>query len=162
MNAEQKLTPPAIGQVWSGQGGIYGGIRQYPEGLCHVIFAAEDVPGHHEYGDYGVKVAEAESRTDGCANTKALLAREGKHPAAIAAAGYSADGHEDFCLPSIAELNHAWAYLPDSFDENWYYISSTQRSAYGAFDLHFGDGYQYYGGKSNECFVRPVRRLLIQ
>lgn len=162
MTQQEKLNPPAIGQIWPGQGGIYGGIHQYPEGLCYVIFAAEDVPGRHEYGDYGVKVAEAESRTDGCANTKALLAREGKHPAAIAAAGYSADGHEDFCLPSIAELNHAWAYLPDSFDENWYYISSTQRSANDAFYMGFDDGIQHSSAKDNEFLVRPVRRLLIQ
>ncbi|MCV4287912.1 DUF1566 domain-containing protein [Pseudomonas capsici] len=161
MNAEQKLTPPAIGQIWPGQGGIYGGIRQYPEGMCHVIFAEKDVEGRHAFGDYGVKV-DAESRTDGCANTKALLAREGKHPAAIAAAAYTADGHEDFSLPSIAELNHAWSYLPDSFDQSWYYISSTQRSANLAFFMLFGAGYQGSLVKVTEFLVRPVRRLPIQ
>jgi hypothetical protein len=161
MNAQAQLTPPAIGQIWPGQGGIYGGIRQYPEGLCHVIFAAEYLPGRYEFGDYGTSV-DATSRTDGRANTETLLAREGKHPAAIAAAAYTADGHADFSLPSIGELNHGWQYAPDSFAADDWYVSSSQRSAYHAFSLDFEGGYQYYGGKGHELRVRPVRRLPIQ
>ncbi|WP_095067867.1 DUF1566 domain-containing protein [Pseudomonas sp. Irchel 3A18] len=159
MNAEQKLTPPAIGQIWPGQGGIYGGIRQYPEGLCHVIYAANDVPGRHAFGDYGVKV-DAESRTDGRANTKALLANEGVHHAAIAAASYTADDHKDFYLPAVGELNQGWQYAPESFAKDWYW-SSSQRSANHAFLLHFEDGIQFIYVKHGECFVRPVRRLPI-
>ena len=159
MNAEQKLTPPAIGQIWPGQGGIYGGLRQYPEGLCHIIFAAEDVPGRHAYGDYGNSV-EATSRTDGRANTQVLLARDGKHPAAIAAAGYSADGHSDFYLASIGELHHGWQFLPESFATDWYYGSSTQFSANYAYYLDFEDGWLYCNRKDYERLVRPVRRFL--
>ncbi|WDY60365.1 DUF1566 domain-containing protein [Pseudomonas sp. PSKL.D1] len=159
MNAEQKLTPPAIGEIWPVQGGIYGGIRQYPEGLCHIIFAVEDVPGRHAYGDYGVKV-EAVSRTDGRANTEVLVGREGKHPAAIAAAGYTADGHADFYLPSIGELHHAWQFLPESFAIDWYYWSSSQFSAYSAYFMHFEGGWLYGLGKGVERLVRPVRRFL--
>ncbi len=159
MNAEQNLTPPAIGEIWQGQGGIYGGLRQYPEGVCHIIFAAEDVPGRHAYSDYGTSV-EAVSRTDGRSNTEILLAREGKHPAAIAAAGYTADGHTDFYLPSIGELHHAWQYLPESFATDWYYGSSSQFSAYGAYGMDFEDGWLLISDKSDERLVRPVRRFL--
>ena len=159
MNAEQKLTPPAIGEIWPAQGGIYGGIRQYPEGLCHIIFAAEDVPGRHAYGDYGVKV-EAVSRTDGRANTEVLVGREGKHPAAIAAAGYTADGHADFYLPSIGELHHGWQFLPESFATDWYYWSSSQFSANNAYYVGFEGGWLNYDVKYNERLVRPVRRFL--
>lgn len=158
MNAQQQLTPPAIGEVWPGQGGIYGGLRQYPEGMCRVIFATKDV-GRHAYGDYGVST-EGTSRTDGRANTAILIARTGKHPAAIAAAAYTADGHADFYLPAIGELHHGWQYAPDSFSEEWYYMSSTQRSAYYAFGMFFDDGDQGSYGKYGELRVRPVRRFL--
>ncbi|SCZ12656.1 DUF1566 domain-containing protein [Pseudomonas sp. NFACC37-1] len=41
------------------------------------------------------------------------------------------------------------------------YWSSTQRSAYGAFYMYFGDGYQGYSVKGHELRVRPVRSQLI-
>ena len=157
---QAQLTIPEIGAVWPGQGGIYGGLRQYPEGLCHIIFAVEDVPGRHAYGDDGTSV-DAVSRTDGRANTQELLAREGKHPAAIAASTYTADGHTDFYLLSIGELHHAWQYAPESFSEEWYYISSSQFSADYAYLMAFGDGWLTNGGKKRlERLVRPVRRFL--
>ncbi|WP_210014950.1 DUF1566 domain-containing protein [Pseudomonas palmensis] len=159
MNAQQQLTPPAVGKPWPGQGGIYLGLRHYPEGLCHLIAAANDVPGRHAFGDYGVSV-EALSRTDGRANTNTLIAREGKHPAAIAAAEYEADGHKDFYLAAIGEIHHAWQYAPESFATDWYYISSSQRSANLAFDMNFADGSQSSFGKYYELRVRPVRRFL--
>ncbi|MEB6589661.1 DUF1566 domain-containing protein [Pseudomonas asiatica] len=159
MNAPAQLTPPAIGEIWPGQGGIYGGIRQYSEGLCHIIFAAEDAPGRHAYGDYGNSV-EAASRTDGRANTALLIAREGKHPAAIAAASYNADGHHDFYLASIGELHHGWQFLPESFATDWYYGSSTQFSAYYAFIMDFEGGWLNDVLKDGERLVRPVRRFL--
>lgn len=155
----QENTPPAIGEIWPGQGGIYGGLRQYPEGLCYIIFAAEDVPGRHAYGDYGVSV-EAESRTDGRANTAALIGREGKHAAAIAATAFTAEGHNDFYLPSIGELHHAWQYIPESFAPDWYYWSSSQSSAYFAYSLVFVGGWLSYCVKSSGRLVRPVRRFL--
>lgn len=161
MNAQQQLTPPAIGEVWPGQGGIYQGIRQYPEGLCYLIAAENDLPGRYSFGDYGVST-EATSRTDGRANTEILLAREGKHPGAIAAAAYTADGHSDFSLPAIGELNHSWQVAPESFATDGWYLSSSQRSAYDAFGMHFVGGYQSSHDKDNELRVRPVRRLPIQ
>lgn len=159
MNAQQQLTPSAIGQIWPGQGGIYLGLRQYPEGLCHVIAAASDLPDRHAFGDYGVTV-DATSRTDGLANTAALLDRAGKHPAAIAASSFSADGHTDFYLPSIGELHHAWQFAPESFATDWYYISSTQYSADNAYFLDFEVGWLSINGKDAERLVRPVRRIL--
>lgn len=159
MNAQAQLTPPAIGQIWPGQGGIYAGIRQYPEGLCHIIFATEDLPGRYEFGDYGTSV-DANSRTDGRANTEILLARDGKHPAAIAAAAYTDDGHTDFYLPSIGEVHHAWQFAPESFSTDWYYWSSSQSSAYSAYYLAFEVGWLGNGDKYGERLVRPVRRFL--
>ena len=156
---QKQVTIPEIGSVWPGQGGIYGGLRQYPEGLCHIIYADQDVPGRHAYGDYGVDV-ETLSRTDGRANTETLIGRDGRHPAAIAAAAYTAGGHTDFYLPSIGELHHAWQYAPESFSEERYYLSSTQRSADYAYNVDFEDGWLSLDGKDSERLARPVRRFL--
>ena len=151
------LTPPAIGEYWPGQGGIYGGLRLYPEGLCHVIFSETDV-GKHAFGDHGNEV-EGTNQVDGRTNTTLLIAREGKHPAAIAAAGYTAGGHSDFYLPAAGELSHGYQYLPQVFEKEWY-VSSSQRSAYGAFIMYFDGGYQDIIVKNGELRVRPVRRFL--
>ena len=149
--------PPALGEYWPGQGGIYAGVRQYPEGLCHVIFAATDV-GKHTYGEYGTEV-DAVSRHDGRENTAILVSRDGSHPAADAAYAFTCDGHSDFYLPSIGELNHAWQYIPESFEGEWY-ISSTQRSADTAYGMDFVDGWLDNLVKGNERLARPVRRIL--
>ena len=156
-NAAEQIKTPAIGEFWPGQGGIYAGIRQYPDGLRHVVFAAEDV-GSHEWGAYGVE-AEAGSRIDGRINSQALTANE-DHPAASAAAKYAADGCADFYLPSIGELSHGWQFIPEHFKRDWYW-SSTQRSAYYAFLMYFGDGSQGFIDKDSELRVRPVRSWLI-
>ena len=155
--ASDALTPPAIGDYWAGQGGIYGGLRHYPEGLCHIIFASVDV-GSHAYGEYGTSV-EATSNIDGLANTAILVNRDGSHPAADAAYAFTCDGHSDFYLPSIGELNHAWQYIPESFEGDWY-ISSTQRSADVAYTMAFAGGWLSSDDKYDERLARPVRRIL--
>ena len=48
----------------------------------------------------------------------------------------------------------------DAFKPTWYW-SSSQRSAYGAFDMYFDDGYQSTSVKCGELRVRPVRSQLI-
>lgn len=48
----------------------------------------------------------------------------------------------------------------EAFKPTWYW-SSTQRSAYTAFDMGFVVGYQDYGVKFTELRVRPVRSQLI-
>ncbi len=154
---EPRLTPPAIGEYWPGQGGIYGGLRLYPEGMCHLIVAAADV-GKHAFGDCGTEV-EGTNQVDGRANTALLIAREGKHPAAIAAADYSADGHSDFYLPASGELHHGYLYLPQAFEKAWY-VSSSQFSAGSAYNVDFEDGWLLSYHESSGRLVRPVRRIL--
>ncbi|WP_248769100.1 DUF1566 domain-containing protein [Pseudomonas sp. MWU12-2345] len=149
---------PAIGEYWAGQGGIYAGIRQYPDGLHHVIFATEDI-GDHAYGEYGTAVG-ATSKVAGRLNTDTLHSTDGTFPAADAASGYTADGHHDFYLPAIGELNHAWQNIAEHFSKDCYYWSSSQRSAGTAFSMLFGDGSQSYCAKFTERRVRPVRRFI--
>lgn len=152
-----KLTPPAIGEYWPGQGGIYGGLRLYPEGLCHLIFAATDA-GKHAYGEYGTEV-EASCHVDGRANTAILVNRDGSHPAADAAYAFTCDGHNDFYLPAAGELYHGYQYLPQAFEKAWY-VSSSQFSASTAYTMDFEVGWLTSTDKVNERLVRPVRRFL--
>lgn len=159
MNAQQQLTPPAIGQIWPGQGGIYAGIMpaRNSQEAYHLILGEE--LGRFEWGPYGEE-SSATSLIDGLANTKNLIGEGDDYPAAKAAAAHIADGHSDFYLPAAAELYEAWLNLGD---QDWHWVwSSSQRSADFAFGMLFGGGYQDDLGKSNELRVRPVRRLPIQ
>ncbi|MGY2199074.1 DUF1566 domain-containing protein [Pseudomonas gingeri] len=151
---------PEIGSYWPGQGGINGGFVQARGDVPahHLIFAKDDV-GNHEWGNRG-KESGATSKADGHANSVILLS-DGSHPAAKAADQYTADGHSDFYLPAAAELYQGWVNCPDVFAKDCWHWSSSQRSANYAFFLLFGDGVQYYDGKSYELRVRPVRRFFI-
>ena len=151
---------PAIGAYWPGQGGIYGGILQYPDGLHHTIYGDKDL-GDFAWGERGTETG-ATQRVSGVLNTTTLRDTDGAFPAAEAASEYTADGHHDFYLPSIGELNHAWQNIPNTFDKSTWYWSSTQRSANNAFNMGFGDGSQGNDLKDYEPRVRPVRRLPIQ
>ncbi|WP_256590459.1 DUF1566 domain-containing protein [Pseudomonas sp. Irchel 3A18] len=153
---------PAHGEYWPGEGGKNGGFvpARGDVPAHYLIFASEDLSGKFKWGGRE-KESAAISKTDGRFNTDALLS-EGDHPAAEAAAKYTADGHEDFYLAAPAELYQGWLNCPDIFSKSDWYWSSSQRSAYSAFTLHFGGGNQHYYGKGNECFVRPVRRKFIQ
>ncbi|RDL24138.1 DUF1566 domain-containing protein [Pseudomonas jessenii] len=154
------LTPPAIGEYWVGQGGLYAGIQQGDDGqLHHKIFAAADI-GRFAWGEYGTETG-ATSKINGVLNTTTLRDADGSFPAAEAASNYTADGHHDFVLPSIAELFHASCHIPDSFAKETYW-SSSQFSANHAYHMDFEYGWLDYTVKGNERVARPVRSLLIQ
>ena len=153
----QPAAAPEIGQPWPGQGGINGGfvpaIGDVP--AHYLIFADSDV-GEHEWGGRNTE-SKATSRHDGKANTDILIA-EGGHPAAEAARAYRADDHADFDLPAASQLYQAWVHGLITEGAYW---SSSQRSAYSAFDMYFVGGCQYGSGKGSELRVRPVRRFFI-
>lgn len=158
MNTAQSIQPPAIGEVWPGQGGIYAGIMpaRGTESSYHLILG--DELGRFEWGQYG-DLSPATSLIDGLANTTALVDSDGEYPAAVVASEHSADGHTDFYLPAAAELYEIWLNLNGKLT-GWVW-SSSQRSAYVAFNMYFDDGIQNYYGKYYELRVRPVRRLPI-
>ncbi|UVL22414.1 DUF1566 domain-containing protein [Pseudomonas donghuensis] len=158
MNAQAQITPPAIGEVWPGQGGIYAGIMPARGDAKPYHLILGDELGRFEWGPYGDE-SPATSLTDGQTNTLALL-EHGDYPAAKAAVTHAADGHSDFYLPAIVELYEIW--LNFGYRDGYWLWSSSQRSAYDAFYMDFVGGYQYYGDKYYALRVRPVRRLFIQ
>lgn len=152
---------PALGAYWPGQGGVNAGLMRGLDGArdYYLIVAAADI-GDHSWGGYREE-SKATSKSDGQANTEWLCNEETQHPAANACAEYKADGHHDFYLPAAAELYHCWVNCPEVFAQDCYYWSSSQRSAYSAFNMTFGVGTQHGIAKSFALRVRPVRRLFI-
>ncbi|MHC8300703.1 Lcl C-terminal domain-containing protein [Pseudomonas sp. ZS1P83] len=151
---------PALGAEWPGQGGFNGGlVAARGDVPAHYLIIAKGDIGDHEWGGRG-KESGATSKTDGLANSEALLS-EGDHPAIEAVAAYTAEGHTDFYLPACAELYHCWVNVPELFAKDCYYWSSSQRSAGNAFGMVFGGGGQSINVKTSELRVRPVRRFFI-
>lgn len=156
------LTPPKPGQPWPEQGGIYGGILPAigEQPAMHMVFSVEEAEAL-EWGEYGTRIDGATSRFNGKANTAALLASitAGKtHPATTWATNQvSAEGHQDFHLPSQAELFMASLHAPEVFNKRGWYWSSTQGSASGAFVQDFEYGLSYWFSKDNAYRVRAVR-----
>lgn len=170
------ITPPAIGQYWPGQGGIYCGVLPAvgDQPAVHMVFSTEEAK--LTWGPYGETVEGASSRSNGRGNTRAILLsvstgksnyceaqaeikNSSKYPAAKWAAEYTNDGHTDFHLPSQAELFMASLHAPQVFNKDGWYWSSTQISAFNAFVQDFEHGNSSWGDKVIECRVRAVRRI---
>jgi hypothetical protein len=157
------IAPPALGEYWPGQGGIYAGILPAFDGYParNLVFSTTDAPETLTWGPYGEKVPGADSRTDGKANTAALLANKAikgsSYPAAEWAAAYTADGHADFHLPSQAELFMASLYAAKAIGMDSWMWSSTQCSGHDAFVQDFEYGDSRWSSKGTGCRVRAVR-----
>lgn len=158
MTLNTTQNPPAIGELWDAEGGIYAGVRTYENGdTYHLVVAVEDSATIHEWGEYK-QDTPAKSTTDGMQNTKELAEIESIFPAAEAAKKYTTGDFSDYFLPSIGELNHAWQYVPEIFEKKSYW-SSTQRSPTAAFYMGFTDGTQDGTVKLNELRARPFRKF---
>ncbi len=152
---------PRIGEHWPHQGGIYAGIIRDGDNQWHLILPTDlAAHGTFAWGAYGTNEPTATSRSNGLANTQALVASEHQHPAAEWAAALTIDGHNDFYLPAQKELNLIFVNLQEFMEGTWHW-SSTQYSAHGAWIQDFGDGNQTSYGKDGELAVRAVRRLPI-
>lgn len=151
------MQPPAMGDYWKGQGGLY---------LC-TLPPILDMPARHliaanlerkdmSYGP-AIDVPGATSHVNGAANTAALLATGQRHPAAEFAAGHTADGHSDFFLPSRYDLLMTFLLTKGVLGTDGWYLSSTQGGRHNAFVQDFENGDSYWGSKAIEFRVRPVR-----
>jgi hypothetical protein len=153
------LTLPAIahGEVWPGQGGRF--ICALPALLgmpARALIAAESDSEPLAFGPH-VDLARNSSQIDGMANTQVLLAAKDKHPAAEFAAAYTADGHNDFFLPSRLDTVMAYTCAPHHFERSGFYWTSSQFSSNGAFVMGFELGNSYCDSQHAEFRVRAFR-----
>lgn len=155
------LTVPRIGTVWPEQGGIFAGIAGGKEGQP---FYALIVPTDPRASFKDVVLTEdetliegADSKHDGMANTKAFAAAGSKLCQGILA--LDIEGHQDWYLPSADEARVLCANVPELFEFDDYYWTSTQYGRCRAFVQAFEDGYHYYGSKSHERRARAVRKI---
>jgi hypothetical protein len=157
------LVPPAIGQYWPGQGGVYAGLMRGEEGQpdYHLVVPTAEAAFTKDiaWGAGGESEDGATHARDGLANTRALCESEHDHPAAQWAAGLEIEGHRDFYLPSRFELALCYANVRELFEERWH-LSSTQYSPDYAWIQTFDDGYQYDGHKVDAHRARAVRRVV--
>ena len=130
------LTPPAVGDDWAGQGGIYAGLSLTDDGLhaCHLILADTDRDLEHNWADAGAWTA-----------------------------GLDIDGHKDFTLPNRVDGIVLYRRLRDRFALNDWHWLSEQHAQYSdcAWVQYFTSGNQGNFHKSNEYRARAVRRLVI-
>ena len=156
--------PPAIGETWASQGGVYAGLMRGADGHpdYHLI-APKTSQGQVEKIEWGARGEEenqATSERDGLTNTRALCESPYDHPAAEWAAGLELNGHRDWYLPARRELALCYATVPELFERSGWYWSSTQYSAYGAWTQAFGDGGQSLCHKLDALRARAVRRFI--
>lgn len=154
---------PAIGSIIQGQGGQLGAILRGPaadgsQDYVIIVPAEEgaelkDVAWSAEY----IKIEGAESKTDGAANTAAMVAVG--LPLALHIHELDLHGFKDWYLPSAGELRALSANVPELFHFDDYYWSSTQYSRTYAWCQDFEHGYSGHYGKGNELRARPVRKI---
>ncbi|GAA0258753.1 hypothetical protein [Pseudomonas rhodesiae] len=108
------------------------------------------------WGEYGVKIEGAGSYSDGEANTRAM-AEAGSE---IAVKALELGGFIPSCLEGQLLMAAKADGLVELRDDRYHWLS-TQRSAYSAYFMAFGDGWLLYDGKSTERLARPVRRIYV-
>jgi hypothetical protein len=157
--------PPAIGEVWPGQGGVYAGLMRGEDGGpdYHLIVPTDERAYNASiaWGSQGTDEPSAVSERDGMKNTFALARSEHEHPAAQWATELEIDGYKDFYLPARRELRLCWVNTPELFKEGWYW-SSTHYSRNYAWYQTFGGGTQDYDVKAYGGRARAVRRFIAQ
>ena len=158
-------TLPTFGEVVPGAGGRLGAIMRgaLVNGVRQPDYAVivPDLPSAKlAYGKYGQDIPDAQSLTDGLANTAAMLA------AGCEAAQYIAKLRkkhriEDLYLPARGELWALRANAPELFEKELHW-SSTQSSASLAFAQDFEYGLSHWLLKDLKFRVRAVRRIPLQ
>jgi len=128
------LTPPAIGQLWPGQGGIYAGIVRGFDGQtdAHMVRLAE-LPT--EQIDW--------QATRDWAKT------------------VEADGHRDFAVPTRFQSAILYGNLRELFETSGWYWTTTEYSERTAWIQYFLNGLQGYDDKSYKARAVAVRLIPI-
>lgn len=151
---------PAFGEYWESQGGRLvaydAGHGNIPESL---LIGGTNIGQNLGWGPYGSEIEGADSKTDGMANTQAIIQSGLDCPAAKFAVEYVDNGHSDFFLPAIRDLKLIDVFGASELDGDFW--SSTQYSALLAWLQGFGGGDVGVWGKTSEASVLPLRRLVL-
>ncbi|MBL7091553.1 DUF1566 domain-containing protein [Acidovorax sp.] len=156
------ITLPLFGALLATHGGHFGAILRGAAADGSEDFALivaeqsaeiEDAVWSEDY----TTIAGADSKTDGRANTEAMAAAGLQLAQRIQALDLG--GHTDWYLPAAAELRALSATVPELFNPQDYYWSSTQYSRYGAWCQAFECGDSGADRKDDEFRARPVRRV---
>ncbi len=83
-------------------------------------------------------------------------------PAGIKVRELAIDGHSDYYLPALGELNSAAANVPELFNTDGWYWTSTQGSRDYAFVQGFEHGSSDWTYKGGEHRVRAFRRIPLE
>ena len=158
------ITLPAFGAAIAGQGGNFAAIMRGPidDGVQqppYALLVSDATLGEIKevWGEYGKDVPGASSRTDGKANTDAMVLAN--CPAALRVREISIDGHTDFYLAAPGEISSAAANVLEFFSKKGYYWTSQQFSRSYAFVQDFEDGNSLWLFKGNKHRVRAFRRI---
>lgn len=158
------LAPPAIGQYWHGQGGVYAGLMRGEDGQpdYHLVVPTDPAGQVEEiaWGSAGKNEPAATSDRDGMANTRALFDSEHDHPAAQWATDLEIDGLRDWYLPARHELRLCYLNVPELFSTDGWYSSSAQYSPDTAWVQYFDGGLQGFGHKDDPRRAVAVRRVV--
>jgi hypothetical protein len=126
---------PAIGQDWSGQGGVYAGIAR----------------GAKDGEDFHIIVPRM-PKLKASHEDAILRARE-----------VEVDGHRDFELLNKAVAPICFGNVPELFEKDWHWLADTQDADAGyAWIQTFHHGDQYWYHESSHSLVRAFRRLPIR
>lgn len=120
-----------------------------------LVLLADELEG--EWGEYGRDVAGASSYSDSEANTRAMA----EAGSALAAKALETGGFIPSCLEGQLLMAAKHAGLITLREDRYHWLSS-QYSAYGAYGMGFGVGWQDLTDKTDERLVRPVRSLILQ
>jgi len=113
------------------------------------------IGGHNDWGFPARDVQELQYRNlKPTTDENYCSFRDGDNPSSVPV-GYPYTEHS----PTLTTVIAFQKGQPEAFSEAWY-MSSTQRSAYYAYNLGFGVGGQYIDAKYDERLARPVRRDL--
>lgn len=156
---QNPLTPPALGAMWESQGGIFAGVVRGTDGQPDhylVVDSWADLPDA-KLGTDGKDVKGARSKSDGLANTHALADAGSELCKSILA--LTLRGFNDWYLPAANEANILAANVPELFNKEGWYWTSTQHGAHGAFVQDFEFGYPPQRLKGSTRRARAVRRI---
>jgi hypothetical protein len=159
---------PPFGAAIAGQGGYFSAIMRGPivsnvQQAPYALLVSDTALGEiaaSPWGEYGKDVPGARSRINGQTNTDAMVAAGCQ--AALQVRAITIEGHSDYFLASIGELNAAAANTPELFDPDGIYWASTQVSRDDAFVQDFESGSSDWDLKGGDYRVRAFRAIPLE